>query len=112
MRQLVTDEMAQSAFDWLAENTDTAAHARAMRIRAEYATKRAKAKAFLDANGTVAEREAKALLSDVVSAAMKAEIDAIEADERMRNNRDKCSAIIEGWRTESANHRNLVRSAA
>lgn len=68
MRQLVTDDMAQAAFDWLAENTDTAAHARAMRVKAEYATKRAKARAFLEESGTIAEREAKALCSDMVSA--------------------------------------------
>lgn len=109
---LISEHAVQAAFDYLHENADRAAHARAMRIKAEYATKRAKASAFLESDGTVAEREAKALLSDTVTVAMKAEIDAIEADERFRNQRDKCSVIIEGWRTEAANNRNLVRAAA
>lgn len=112
MNQLITDQMVHAAFDWLQDNGDRAAHAKAMRVKAEYGTKRARAQAFLESEGTVAEREAKALMSDAVRDAMLAEVNAIEADEKMRAQRDKCQVIIDAWRTESASARMLVRSAA
>jgi len=111
MKQLITDEMVHAAFDWLHEHADRAAHAKAMRVKAEYATKRAKARAFLEAEGTVQAREAKALLSEEVEAAMLAEVQAVEADERMRAHRDKCSVIIDAWRTEQSNLRTMARAA-
>lgn len=111
MRQLVTDDMVHAAFDWLHENVDRAAHAKAMRVKAEYATKKAKAHAFLDATGTVAEREAQALMSEEVAEAMREEVMAVESDEAFRNQRDKASIIIDAWRTEQSNLRTL-RSAA
>lgn len=111
MNQLISDQMVHTAFDWLNENGDRAAHAKAMRVKAEYATKRAKAQAFLDSDGTVAEREAKALMSDAVHEAMLAEVTAIEADEKMRAQREKCSVIIDAWRTEQSNLRTMARAA-
>ena len=111
MNQLITDQMVHAAFDWLEENTDRAAHAKAMRVKAEYATKRARAQAFLDAEGTVAEREARAFMSDSVKDAMLAEVEAVEADEKMRGRRDKCSVIIDAWRTEQSNLRTMGRAA-
>ena len=104
---LITDQMVQAAFDWLNEQVQHAASAKADRIRAEYATKQAKANAFLDAEGTVAERDAKAVASNVFHAAVEKETKAIAKDEFFRNQRDKCTAIIEAWRTQSSNYRAL-----
>ncbi len=91
------------------DNIDAAARARADRERAEYGMKVAKAKAFLAAEGTVAEREAKASIDPVYIAASRAYFDAVEDDERYRNNRSKCVAILDAWRTVSATERAFAR---
>lgn len=108
---LVDDRTVQAAFDWLHENREASAASKAMRIRTEYAVKQAKAKAFLAASGNNAEREAKALVSDEVATAIEEEIRAIEADEFHRNQRSRCSAIIEAWRTEQSNLRTMAKIA-
>ena len=105
MKILVTDEMVEAAFDWLKNNAANAAQAKASRIRAEYRVKQEKAQVFLDAEGTVAEREAKAMASDAVDECIDYEIEAIERDEFFRNQKEKCIAIIEAWRTEQSNLR-------
>jgi len=108
---LVSEEMVQQAFDWLHDNRQASAHAKAMRIRAEYAVKKARSKAFLDATGNNAEREAKAMQTDEYDKAVEEEIVAIEADEFHRNQRNRCGAIIEAWRTEQSNLRSMAKIA-
>ena len=107
MNILISDKMVQMAFDWLKDNAGKAAQAKAARIRAEHGVKKAKAHAFLAAEGTVAEREAKAIASDDYDEAADAECQAIEQDEFYRNQKDKAIAIIEAWRSEQANLRAL-----
>ena len=108
MRQLISDDAAHDAFDKLRETIEPGAAARGMRTRAEHMLKVAKARAVLKATGgTVAEREAQALLSPEVTAAMKAEADAVEQDEFFRNQRNTCTTIIDGWRTEQSSIRAL-----
>lgn len=102
---LVDNKTVEAAFDWLHDNREKSAAAKAIRIRAEYAVKKAKAKGFLDATGNNAEREAQALMTDEYDKAVDAEIEAIEADEFHRNQRSRCSALIEAWRTEQSNYR-------
>ena len=106
---LVPDDLVQSAFDWLHDNSKPAAAAKAARVRAEYKTKQVKARVFLESEGTVAEREAKALASDRYDEAVVAEIDAVEKDEFHRNQRSKAEAIIESWRTEQSNLRAMTK---
>ena len=106
---LVNEDMIQAAFDWLHDNSKPAAAAKAERIRAEYRTKQIKAKAFLEAEGTVAEREATALASSQYDEAVDAEIQAVENDEFHRNQRSKAEAIIESWRSEQANLRAMSK---
>jgi hypothetical protein len=104
---LITEEMVQTAFDWLNDNAAKAAQAKSKRIRAEHMLKRAKAEAFLAASGTVAEREAIALCSPEYDEALDEECRAVQLDEWYRNQHNKCGAIIDGWRTESATNRSL-----
>ena len=106
---LIPDQLVETAFDWLKDNAGKAAQAKATRIRAEHAVKRAKAKVFLASDGTVAEREAKAIASPEYDAAVDAECKAVEQDEFYRNQRDKATAIIEAWRTEQSNLRSLSK---
>lgn len=107
--RLVTEKMVREAFDWLDENASDAAQAKAERIRAEHGVKKARAKAFLDASGTVAEREAKAIASAAYNEAAEREVQAVGRDEWHRNQRNKCEAIIEAWRTECSNLRGMGR---
>lgn len=109
MNQLVSDKLVQQAFDWLSENRQSSAAAKALRIRAEYKVKQVRSKLFLDATGNNAEREAKAISSPEYEEAILEEIQAIEADEFHRNQRSRCTALIEAWRTEQSNLRTMAK---
>lgn len=106
---LIRDETVHAAFDTLELQAQPAAAAKAMRERREDQRKAAKAKAFLKATGSVAEREAHALLSEEYQISCESYYAAVEADEEYRNTRSKCEAIIEAWRTCQSNFRAMGR---
>lgn len=111
MKSIITDAQAQAAFDWLQDNAEAAAAARATRERYEYKVKQVKARLFLDAEGTVAEREHKAVAGDEYDQAIDALIGAINQDEYHRNQRNKCEAIISAWQTCKSTERAFARVA-
>ena len=108
---LIRDETVHAAFDMLESYAQPAAAAQAMRERRDDQRKAAKARAFLDATGSVAERDAKAVLSEEYRLACDGYYAAIEADEEYRNQRSKCEAIIEAWRTCQSNFRAMGKVA-
>ena len=108
---IVSEKMVQDAFDWLEEHAGTAAVAKAEKIRAEYNVKATRGRLFCEAIGTVAERDAIAVCDVEFQAATDREAEAVEKDEWHRVNRSKCEAIIEAWRTESANYRSMGKVA-
>lgn len=111
-RFIIRDETVHAAFDWLEENAQPAAVARAMRERREDERKSAKAMAYLHADGkNVAEKEANALLAPNYKAACEAYYQAVEEDETYRNRRSKAEAIIEAWRTVQSNLRAMGKVA-
>ena len=112
MRFTIKDETVHAAFDALESHAQPAAAAKAMRERREDESKAAKARAFLKATGSVAEREAHAILSEEYQQARERYYAAVEADEEYRNTRSKCEAIIEAWRTVQSNYRAMGRVAA
>lgn len=109
---IIRDETVHAAFDALEAHAHPAAAARAMRERREDERRAAKARAFIAATGSVAEREARSLLDEGYQQACERFYAAIEADEEYRNQRSKCEAIIEAWRSVQANHRAMGRIAA
>lgn len=112
MMALVTDKMIHAAFDWLNDHAAPAAAAKAERIRAEHNVKRVKARLFLAApGGSVAERDAWAMSQAEFGDAVDREAEAVRNDEFHRGERTKCEAIIEAWRTESANFRTMGKVA-
>lgn len=111
MKPIITDEQAQAAFDWLQENAAAAAAARAQRERMEYKVKQVKARAFLEAEGTVAEREHKAVAADEYDQVIDQLIGAVNQDEFHRNQRNKCEAIISAWQTCKSTERAFARVA-
>jgi hypothetical protein len=108
----IRDETVRDAFDTLEIQAQPAAAAKAMRERREDQRKAAKARIFLKATGSVAEREASALLSEEYQIACEAYYAAVEADEEYRNTRSKCEAIIEAWRTCQSNFRAMGKIAS
>lgn len=112
MSFVIQDQTVHDAFDTLEAQANPAAVAKAMRERREDERKAAKARAFLKATGSVAEREAHAILSEDYRTASERYYVAIEADEEYRNTRGKCEAIIEAWRTCQSNFRAMGRVAS
>lgn len=103
---LVTDNLVQAAFDYLKDSPERAAAARAARHMAEYRAKKTRASLFLEApDGTVDFKRAWVESHDKTEAAVKAEVDAIGADETHKEYTKKSLAILEAWRTEQANMR-------
>lgn len=112
MRFTIRDETVHTAFDMLEEHAQPAAAAKAMRERREDEKRAAKARAFLKATGSIAERDAQALLSEDYAIACERFYAAVEADEEYRNQRSKCEAIIEAWRTCQSNYRAMGKIAS
>lgn len=71
----------------------------------EEGLKQAKSHAFLLAEGTVAEREAKALSSDKYAQAVLAWTEALKAFKKIDNERNHEMRVIDIWRTLSSNRR-------
>ena len=71
----------------------------------EYETKRARAAAFLDAEGSVAEREHKAVLDDGVRYAHEKLRDSIAEELMLRDQIEAATLTFEKWRTEQASAR-------
>lgn len=111
MRFTIRDETVHAAFDMLESHAQPAAAARAMRERRDDERRAAKAKAFLKTQGTVAEREAQSVLDEGYVQACERFYAAVEADEEYRNERSKCEAIIEAWRTVQSNFRAMGKVA-
>jgi len=107
----ITDETVHAAFDALELQARPAAEARAMRERRDDERRAARARAFRAATGSVAEREAAAILTEDYREACERYYTAIEADEEYRNIRGKCEAIIEAWRTCQSNFRAMGKVA-
>ncbi|MCP4108362.1 MAG: hypothetical protein GY749_22930 [Desulfobacteraceae bacterium] len=110
-RFYIKDETVHAAFDALEQGSEAGAIARAMRERCEDEKKEARARAFLDATGNVAEREATAILSQAYKDACNKYYEAIEQDEKWRAIKSKSEAIIEAWRTCQSNMRSMGKVA-
>ncbi len=111
MRFTIRDETVHAAFDMLETQAQPAAAAKAMRERREDERRAAKAKAFLHASGSVAERDARSLIDESYQQACERFYSAVEIDEEFRNQRSKCEAIIEAWRTCQSNYRAMAKVA-
>ena len=102
----IADERVEKALDYLRASVDSAAKARAERIYLAEWLKSLRAQQMqLAPPGTVADREAWALSSDEYIAALQGFKAAVEIDESCRFKREAASALIEAWRSASANER-------
>ena len=103
---MVSDESAEKAVEWLRDNADEAAKAKAERLYIEQYLKTVKAQEASRSDAkTVSDRENEALLSKSYLSTLQAYREAVEADERHRFLREAAMAKVEFWRTACANLR-------
>ena len=108
---VVLDETVRQAFEQLRNYAFPAAKARADRERREGLVKAERARGFLEASGTVAEREARALQTDSYIVACEDWYAAIELDEQYRNLRSNAELVIEAWRSTNVDRRAREKAA-
>jgi hypothetical protein len=104
---MISEERLEKAITYLAHTDEPAANARALCKKLEKMDRIIRGEAFLKADGTVAEREAKAVTSqqfrDHVAYAENCWVDS----ELLDNKRHTEEVIIDVWRTMSANLRKV-----
>jgi len=90
---------------YLATTDDKFASAKAQLESTEILRKRVRAKLFLASEGTVAERQAEAEISDETQAADDAYVSALREFESLKATRQRGDLIIEVWRSLEASRR-------
>ena len=107
LKDMITEERLEKAMIYLAHTDEDAAKAKALCKKLEKIERIIRGEAFLRANGTVAEREAKAVTSEQykehVAYAENCWVDA----ELLDNKRHTEEVIVDVWRTMSANLRRV-----
>ena len=106
---IVTDDMVQNAFDVLNDTRGPAAAAATEKRRAEFHTKATRARLFLGFTGTIAERNACAECHPDMHTATDREAEAFGVAVGHSETRTDARALIDAWRTESANDRGMAR---
>lgn len=101
----VTRDRMEQAMDFLGESDEEVARLKVNMLRAEYVMKRKEAHAFLEMDGSVAERQAVAKLDKDVIAAYDAHADALEQYEIIAAKRKTEALIVEVFRTLEASRR-------
>jgi len=105
LSELVSDKRVEQAMTYLAETDEDAAKAKAKAKSLEQFGKTVKAFGFLEAVGTVAEREAKSLTTEEYKKYLRAYEDAVMESEKYANKRASEAGIREVWRSLQANRR-------
>ena len=101
----MSDKRVEQAMTYLAETDEDAAKAKAKAKSLEQFGKTVKAFGFLEAAGTVAEREAKSLTTEEYKKYLRAYEDAVMESEKYANKRASEAGIREVWRSLQANRR-------
>ena len=106
---IVTDDMVQTAFDVLDQTRGPAAAAAKEKRQAENAVKSTRGRLYLGFVGTVSERNAKAECHPDMREATDRDAEAHGLAALFANKRSDAMAMIDAWRTESANYRGMAR---
>ena len=101
----LNDDRVEKALVYLASTDEDHAGLGSEVKRLEEGVKQAKAHSFLVAEGTVAEREAKAVASLKYADAVLAWTEALKHFKKIDNERNHEMRIIDIWRTLSSNRR-------
>lgn len=111
MRQLITDEQIQAAFDYLHEGGEAAAQAAADRLIAAHRLDKAFSELLLKAPGKLPAdmRKAWAKAQPEYWEACEVEAQALRMLEWHKHMKVRADAVISAWRTEQASSRGLQR---
>lgn len=107
---IVKEKHLQAAFDYWDAQPHPKAAADYNLCLTQTAAKAAYAKAFLEATGTVAERECKAELDEAYQAAKAAEAEAIFQRSDHAIKLQRAENLISVWHGEQATERRLVKA--
>jgi hypothetical protein len=105
----ITEEAMQAAADYLLENAELAAAAKAELILAKEAKQTAYDKVFMHAEGSIKYREAYAQCSPEHQEAIKRYAEAERTVEYHRRRHASVVAVTEAWRSQTAYLRDLGR---
>lgn len=106
---LIPDERLETALKRLALSDALVAELHAKVERAEFKAKAVKDSIFLRMEGAVAERQAKAGVSEEYGAAMDAYFTALQAHDTLKNERAREIIVIDVWRSlNSARNKGLL----
>lgn len=102
---MISDARVEKAVEFLRDSSDEHAQASGAIKMYEYKIKRAKALAFMAADGSIALREAIAETSKEVAQAVDEYREMIVKERLIRDQREAAGLLIEVWRTMQANNR-------
>ena len=109
---MISDQDLERALDWLRDNANAAAKARAERLYLEewLGSKRAQlAAGFMASGASAAAADMQAKASPEYQEALDGFKAAVEADERLRWHRTRADAVIEVYRTQAATRRAMEK---
>ena len=107
---MITEESIEKALDWLRNNAEAAAQARANVLYLEEYRKSKKALLMAQSDAkTVSERETYAYGHEDYLTLLEGYKAAVEADTKFRWLQSAAEARIDAWRTLNANHRIQAR---
>jgi hypothetical protein len=106
---IVEDKYVEAALEYFNAQPHPSAAAMYNVVVTETATKAAYARAFLEASGTVKERECVAELDPAYQAAKAAEAEAIFENADQRSKQKRAEKIIDVWQSEGARARHAER---
>lgn len=105
---MITDEEVERAVDWLRDNAEEAAQARADRVHLEQFRKSKKAMLMKDCNeSSIGAQEVYAYAHQEYLALLDGLKEAVKRDAKMQFLREAAAAKIEAWRTMNANMRSV-----
>jgi hypothetical protein len=102
---ITTEDRVKKALTYLAETDEEHAHAKALVKGLEQSRKTVKSIAFLQATGTMAEKEAVAYKSQEYQAVVAKYENAVADEAILHNKRTTNALIVDVWRSENANRR-------
>jgi hypothetical protein len=102
---VINDTRAEAAAEFIRDNAKRHGQLKGAALFAEYKIKRARSVAFLEAEGTVAEREAKAWMAEEVRLASEEHRDATADEIMLRDQIEAANLTFEVWRTQAADRR-------
>ena len=102
---IISEEKLEAALRYLAMTDDAYAIAKANLERSEILRKRVRARIFLGASGTVAERQAIAEGDSESAGSDDAYIEALGTAEMLKAKRQRAEIVIDVWRSLNASKR-------